>query len=239
MKRHFSLGASHRFSLVTLVLAAVSGALWVFSVRNRSRFILPHCIDPLTCTPDTIAGIDRWVVSYPHSPFLDSFSFITQYTAAALLLGTGLWGLSQHTLPWSIRFKRWGLDTLQAFEATLINGAAMEIVRNLVQRPRPFVYLNPGVLGQNPAHYISFYSGHTSFTVTACLTAVLILRSHQTDQPKLIRLVGIVAVSLSLLTGLFRVLSGRHFPTDVLAAAVAGIGVALLTESLHRISWKR
>jgi membrane-associated phospholipid phosphatase len=44
------------------------------------------------------------------------------------------------------------------------------------------------------------------------------------------------AYALMSLTGMYRVLAGRHFPTDVLIGALAGVAVATLVARRHRLS---
>ena len=66
-------------------------------------------------------------------------------------------------------------DILIIVDAVFTNGAVNELTRLAVQRPRPFVYANPQGEGGNPAHYTSFYSGHTSFAAVSLMSLLLIL----------------------------------------------------------------
>ena len=172
----------------------------------------------------------------------DYWSFATQYLAGVLALVVPLaWNIYRREKGWRIL-----IDTLSdwsvAIQTTLWNGIAMETTRLLVQRPRPFVYQDPLAMGLNPAHYTSFYSGHTSFAAAAGMTTVLFLVNRSAPRPWIVGF-WIIAFTVTLLTGILRVAAGRHFPSDVVAGALAGILVAWLVRSLHesvpnQLSWK-
>jgi membrane-associated phospholipid phosphatase len=203
------------------VLWAGLGAAWYYGLLARSDLPL-HCVQtPTVCEPQGVNWIDRWVLSYAHSPLLDTASFVTQDTAGVffLLVAAFLaWRAPRNRVAFWL--KSWGMG----LTTTLLNGVCTEIARHLGQRPRPFVYLN-NEFALNPQNYVSFYSGHTSFA--ACITTLAGLMLHHSDLPRSAKRAGTAAaVILTFLTGLFRVLSGRHFVTDVTAGAIAGALVA-------------
>jgi membrane-associated phospholipid phosphatase len=118
-------------------------------------------------------------------------------------------------------------NTVFFAQASLWNGFVTESIRITVQRPRPFVYADPQRYGNSPAHYTSFISGHTSFSAAAATSMVVLLA--RTGAPRaLLYLGGSAGFVLVFLTGLFRVQAGRHFLTDVVAAAFIGTLVTLL-----------
>lgn len=134
------------------------------------------------------------------------------------LLGNGgaVWILSAGVLLATKKYRKYG--------AFLLAGLAIgDLIGNLtlkplVARPRP-CWLDESVqlLIANPTDY-SFPSGHTLSSVisTAGLT-------------KTNRKFGLVAIPLAALIAFSRLYLYVHFPTDILAAAVLGVAIGLLT----------
>jgi dolichol-phosphate mannosyltransferase len=108
--------------------------------------------------------------------------------------------------------------------AAYVAGAAIELVKLFVERPRPEEVLGGQVLlaeGRSWAHLASFPSGHlivTTAMATAAAVAVPALRTP--------------LIVYTVLVGLTRVLFGAHFPLDVLAGAVLGYEVGLFAARL-------
>ena len=102
----------------------------------------------------------------------------------------------------------------------------------VVARPRP-----PGFDNTYLGAVYSFPSGHVLEAVTIYgIIAVLVWRS---SLPTIVRVaVPIVLTAIVVLVAIARVATGEHFPSDVLASLLAGIGfVALfswLTDLLAR-----
>ena len=118
-----------------------------------------------------------------------------------------------------------GADIVLVLQTAAWNGFLTESSHLISQRPRPFVYADPVNRGKDPAHYTSFYSGHTSFTAAATLITLLILLYRNAHWSFLV-FSAMSFESLTLATGFFRVLAGRHFLTDVTCGAIAGCSVA-------------
>jgi dolichol-phosphate mannosyltransferase len=108
--------------------------------------------------------------------------------------------------------------------AAYVAGAAIELVKLFVERPRPEEVLGGQVLlaeGRSWAHLASFPSGHlivTTAMATAAAVAVPALRTP--------------LIVYTVLVGLTRVLFGAHFPLDVLAGAVLGYEIGLFATRL-------
>lgn len=205
-------------------LWAFFGNAWLQGVYGRNG-IQTHCIDrPDSCSPESVNWIDRWVITYPYSSTLDGFSFWTQDTSGLLFIAVALWVAFQAEA--GKKFATGFMWLSFGVTAALFNGFLTEMARHLGQRPRPYVYLNPEYMGQNGQNYVSFYSGHTSFAAAMCMSAYLVVANHPKSPTWMRRGIAALAFVLPFLTGLFRVLSGRHFVTDVLAGATAGVLVA-------------
>jgi membrane-associated phospholipid phosphatase len=114
--------------------------------------------------------------------------------------------------------RRWGR---QAF--LLVAGLAVELsvflaANKIVARPRPAV----SHLGGTPSTY-SFPSGHTAATVVLWGgIAVIVMVATNRRWPGIV--MWILAAVLTIAIGLSRVYRGEHYPTDVMAGLVLGIG---------------
>ena len=95
-----------------------------------------------------------------------------------------------------------------------------QLLKNLVQRPRPFVkFTDLKIIIPTPSEF-SFPSGHTA----SSFAAAAVFYRH------LPRKLGLPAVILAGLIGFSRLYVGVHYPTDVIAGAVMGIFLSYLAE---------
>ena len=210
---------SHRLILLTIV----PSLLWLGILKTRALWINPYCGNlPEKCVTDAVNSFDRPAI-YFDSGGHDTLSFVSQYAAGAIGLLVPLFLILKRNR----QQKNAALfdHFLRFVQITVWNGFFLELFRVIFQRPRPFVYLNPSDYGKHLSHYTSFYSGHTSFTAAACLIGFLSLRSL--DAPKTwTRAYSLIAILFIFTTAYTRVMAGRHFPSDVLAAILAGFLVA-------------
>jgi len=118
----------------------------------------------------------------------------------------------------ALLIRRWGR---RAF--LLVAGLAIELsvflaANKIVARPRPRV----SHLGGTPSTY-SFPSGHTAATVVLWGgIALIVMVATNRSWPRIV--MWILAVVLTIAVGLSRVYRGEHYPTDVMAGLVLGIG---------------
>jgi membrane-associated phospholipid phosphatase len=182
---------------------------------------LPHLISPrCPCDPAEVNRLDRFAIGY-HDEVAATASDVTAGLAMlvppladALRLGLGP----------ALR------DDVGVFVETLsVNGALVVIAKYLTQRPLPLTYEGRPRYVESPRGYRSFYSGHTS-TVAAALTATAwTIRRREGEQIWPWVLAGVTTASVAV----ERVAGGRHFPTDVVAGAVAGLVVGTAVPWLH------
>lgn len=122
-------------------------------------------------------------------------------------------------------------------ETVLISSGLTNVVKELVARPRPFVYNTgaPDHLKDTDAAYVSFWSGHTANTSALTFScAALVQESDASRGVKTATWIGAAVIPAAM--GFLRVKAGRHFPTDVLVGYVVGAGIGFGIPYLHRVA---
>ena len=126
-------------------------------------------------------------------------------------------------------------------EMTLFTMGATYMTKGLVGRKRPYMY-NTDLSMQdriglgddadgNASH--SFFSGHTSAAFAlATFTSMIFTDIH--GESNWSHLMWGSSLTLATLTGIARVKAGVHYPTDVIAGAIAGSTIGYLVPRLHR-----
>lgn len=218
-------------------LTFVPIVLWTGAVLLRPWVIRPWCSQtPEQCTLQSILPMDQ-IAAGMESGASDGLSFITQNTSGILLLAVPLIWAAFALLRGQIQRKaamlQVGTDFIIAVQTVTWNGFFTELSHLISQRPRPFVYSSPALRGIDPAHYTSFYSGHTSFSAASTTALVFILISRKAPSSLLWMSIACAQI-LVFLTGIFRVLAGRHFVTDVIIGGLAGTCVAWIIAMVHR-----
>lgn len=209
-----------RFFLPALIIFAV----WLTLVKIRPFIIIPHCTaDPASCASQTVNALDRYGMG-TDSGTAEEFSNYGQITAGILAFFVPIffWAFRKEPSRLASRLLEALKDLLIVSQVIALNGAMTELIRLIVQRPRPYVYENPSFYGQEVQNYTSFVSGHTSFTTaTACALILVLLRRQASGVT--VRTIGAISAFVAVSTGVCRVFAGRHFITDVLAGALCGL----------------
>ena len=121
--------------------------------------------------------------------------------------------------------------------------ALTDITKIAVRRPRPIDYqrcpLEPnGAESTNPGCGstdlgLSFWSGHAAgvAAIGATATYLAFMRDPNSARPWITL---VVATALDSFVSVERVRAGMHFPTDVIAGALAGAAIGVLVPHLHR-----
>ena len=198
----------------TIIGIAALGAL--FPLIYENKIIKKNC----PCDSGEVNRIDRPVIQY-HSPVARTAGDITVGLAIAvpaILDGMDL-GFNNQA------FKE---DFVVYAEVLSVNSALSNAFRYTVQRPRPDAYRASPTPSQ-PGGFTSFYSGHVASTFAALSAASMTynLRYGPHVWPWL------VTAGVGLGEGATRILSGRHFYTDVAAGMAAGTIVGTVIPYLH------
>ncbi len=152
-----------------------------------------------------------WIQTHLRCAFLDTLmpkvTLLAEYGVVLILLGLVL-----------LCFKKYrvcGAAMLGGLAGGLMIGNVL--LKNLVARPRPcWINTDISLLVAMPEDY-SFPSGHTLH----CFVAATVLMHYE-------KRLGIPAFVLAILVAFSRLYLYVHFPADVLAGAVLGIGIGLL-----------
>jgi undecaprenyl-diphosphatase len=122
------------------------------------------------------------------------------------------------------RERRWVAYAIAMAIAGLGAGILAQIVKPLVGRARPELWLGP--MHYAPGSSTSFPSGHT--VGAFALAGVLVFSSRSVT-------LRVIAFVLAAGVGLSRVLAFRHWPSDVTASAMIGLVTAwVVTEAVVR-----
>lgn len=144
----------------------------------------------------------------------------------ALGNGGAVWLVAAAAMTVSKKYRKHGIAMFAALIAGVFIGNVC--LKHLVARSRPCWLESVSLLIANPADY-SFPSGHTLASVIGAFMLTAANRKF-----------GFIAIPLAALIAFSRLYLYVHFPSDVLASVVIGIGIgAAVTLSVPRFGSKR
>ena len=168
-------------------------------------------------------GVLLFIQEYIRNPILNAVMiFITN-------LGNGglIWIAATIGLLIPKKTRKVGIMSAVALLGSLIINN--NIIKNIIQRPRPFVSLTDlHIIIPTPSEF-SFPSGHTASSFAA---AGVFFR----NLPKKF---GVPALILAFFIGLSRLYVGVHYPTDVIAGIVMGLLLSYGAEKLVNFVMKK
>lgn len=94
-------------------------------------------------------------------------------------------------------------------------GSTYAVLKRSAGRPRPYQILSMVKVGAAPLDAFSFPSGHTLHAVAFTIVALYYYPA-----------LALILIAFTLLTAASRVVLGLHYPSDVLAGAALGVGIA-------------
>jgi undecaprenyl-diphosphatase len=180
-----------------------------------------------------LLSIDRGAVTQTLDGNADTFSTVGLYTAVGFAVLDPF--LSAYRDGWDAGL----VDLVMYAETISITEALTDITKIAVRRPRPIDYLQcertSPITGScsNTDLQLSFFSGHAATVAAITGTASYLAFVRSPDSPRPWITLGL-GTALTAFVGYERVRSGEHFPTDVLAGALAGASVGVLVPHLHR-----
>ena len=217
--RALAAGAQDPFAVRPRRDAAIIGGGAGLLILGTMAYLQPAPSAPQNLDPRRIFSPDRFAVhlsSRPASTASDIFMDAS--------VGLPVVFFTRKTLK---------TDLLMLAESNLLCEGITQLSKGLVQRPRPFAYRSDRAgkrLGRDA--FRSFISGHTSAAFNgAVLAGVVYSKRHPGSKGS--RAVWVTGLTLAAATGACRVLAGKHFPTDVMAGAAAGVFTGWLIPQLH------
>ncbi len=185
-------------------------------------FAPPHCAP--VCSPEGLNALDAPSAGL----YSEAWTMASDIGVAVMLAGAVM-------IPFVDEEPLDALNDLVVIAQAVAWTEALAILTSMAsRRPRPMMYSEsaPLEMRNDPDSALSFFSGHTgtAFAVSTALFQTLRRRHPDSALPWITLAVG-DAIGIFISVG--RVKAGRHFPTDVLAAAVVGTSVGLLVPALH------
>lgn len=193
----------------------------------QGQQLLPLCSEEIAALDRSrINPCDRPATGY-YSKTIETYSDWSM--RAALLLPAAL-AADQNIRQDGRRIALMYLETVSAI------GALTEITKVTVKRIRPYAYrTDPAV---NPTLSVdarkSFFSGHTSSAFAGAVFFARVFSDFYPDS-RWKPIVWSTSLTLASSVAWARVASGKHFPSDVLVAALVGGAVGYGIPALHRV----
>jgi membrane-associated phospholipid phosphatase len=200
-----------------LGLSAPVLASWFIAAELRPPYCAPRC------DPATVNAFDR-VAAGNYNPTVGT-------VADATTVGIDLLALSAVAL--AEGFPNAAVDGTVVIESVMVANSMAILMNFAMQRPRPRVYGDAAPLDERTGGLaaMSSFSGHTANAFAATLATFQVLR--RVASPGVAYTALGVGLTLSTFVGVSRVVSGSHFPSDVLAGAAVGASVGWLVPALH------
>lgn len=199
--------------------------------------IQPQQISPNFKT-SKLLGIDRGAISQKLDSSANQWSNWGLYASIAYVAGDTIADIFRESPTAAL------VDFIMYAEAAALTQGVTNLAKIAFRRPRPIAYIQRNdylAKGGDPATYnnadtdssLSFFSAHSSqvAAMSAAATYIAFSRSPKGVRPWITLGVG---AALTSFVAYERVRSGNHFPTDVMAGALAGAAVGGLVVHLHR-----
>jgi membrane-associated phospholipid phosphatase len=229
--RRFTIDPVSDFTLIALNLS--------FSVLDEILFSTGEIAPQRPGDPSRLFGIDRVAIDQTFDPNATGWSNAGLYAVLGFAALDPIFSGFREN-PWAAV-----VDGTIYAESLSTTFALTELAKIAVRRPRPSAYVEQAALdrryGPNgPAitdtdQSLSFFSGHTAIcaATTATATYLAFSRAPESPRPWITLAIGTLVTTG---VGIERVRAGAHFPTDVIAGAIAGTGVGILVPHWHRRS---
>lgn len=181
--------------------------------------------ESMTFDKQDVNSFDRFLMN-DYSKNLDYLSYATQFASLAVPL-----------IMLKAPSDQWLTIGVMYAESALLAYGLKELAKNLVNRPRPYMYFDnpPQKKILNGDWTCSFFSGHTTASfMSAAFTTFVYTTYFPVSKWTIPVIIG--SYTLAGMTATLRIFSGNHFLTDVLAGAVTGTLCGILIPLLHTLS---
>jgi len=182
---------------------------------------------------NNLLSFDRWAVDQTIDSHAALYSDIGLYSAVGFAVLDPI--LSGVRDGWDAAL----VDAVMYAETLALTETITDMTKIAVRRPRPIDYNCPTSSSSTAPGcaatdlQLSFFSGHASTVASITATATYLAFERAPDTPRPWITLG-VGTALTAFVSYERVRSGAHFPTDVLAGAMAGAAIGILVPHLHR-----
>ncbi len=201
----------------------LGGGVLLFSVGT---YLICHMdpVDSDALNRDHIFYPDRFAVDYSYQ----NTAFFSDITCGVCV------GLPMISLFISKNRTAFYQDMVMYFESMLYIQGITFLSKAIIKRPRPYAYQSVDASGKvlDVIATQSFFSGHSSVAFNGAVFAATVFQ-RRNPRSSLIKPIWILGLSSALATGIFRVTSGNHFPSDVLAGALMGAFTGWIIPHLH------
>ncbi|MCX6315195.1 MAG: phosphatase PAP2 family protein [Sphingobacteriales bacterium] len=212
MKNSLSFIRNNSYCFLALLMAVTSGFVFLILNGKASSFIALNSFHPF------------WL-----NVFFINYTF----------MGDGIFAIGLiAVMAFYFKKKKEAIALLYAF---LFSGLMVQLIKNLVNAPRPRLFFEPGqylyfVDQVSMANNSSFPSGHTATAFAIATVFIILIKNKKWQLPIL---------AAAVLVGFSRIYLAQHFLMDVLVGAIIGIASGLLAVSISmniksiRISFRK
>jgi undecaprenyl-diphosphatase len=191
---------------------------------------------PITVSSSNLLSIDRTAVTQTIDTSASTFSDVGLYATVGFAVLDPI--LSGFRDGWDAAV----VDGFMYAESGSLALTLTDVTKIAVRRPRPIDYIrcplvngqpNPGPDCESTDLGLSFFSGHASAvaSIGATATYLAFMRDPHSARPWITL---VASTALTTFVSIERVRAGEHFPTDVIAGALAGAAIGVLVPHLHR-----
>lgn len=161
-------------------------------------------------------------------PYNKTYNDISDITLMVNLLAPIAVNFNQFKNSWTV--------PVMYSETILATSALTYLIKNIIQRPRPFNYFDIQDKSELTSFdsQLSFFSGHSSMSFAAAtFNSIIFSRFNPNSEYK--DIVWISSLTSASLTAILRVMAGKHYFTDVLTGAAVGTLMSYLITELHEV----
>ncbi len=207
---------------------AVDGPVFFLAGFVTVGWFLGDELGPADCAPlcnrRDVNSFDRWSAGY----YDEDWARVTDFTLM------GIMGVGVVSLFVDESFRAGLVDLFVVAESVLLANGLVVALNLMARRPRPYLYSQEAPLDvrNSGTASLSFGSGHVAATTsfTTAMFGVFHARHPGSSWPWVFLGVG-TAASGVIAAG--RIMSGRHFMSDVIIGGVAGICMGILVPAVH------